>query len=691
MMTKSSSSNTYSFYTNIELPCVRRLSPRLATKSITSDYTNQSLHTEKIKMARRDSSKILDNLLHESHLTELKNLTIDKVNFIPHPPNEVKKRNSVETQTFNKSECNINNFIVNNTYLNPTDNLLDNDPDFQGKKLIGMYKDFLNHRYGQRLNHSSSYCENNKSLSSEDEFSISSLCSSDKEENDNLSISTDLSREFKPHVLNKLKGNFDFHKQLNNVLLTNTNLNSKFGSDEKLYTNSLPDLRKIDKVVFKKTNYVCKNKSESVSEPGAKRLYKFNPLPPIPVSNLPNTSVMYETLDHQKEKKENIFKDNHKSFKQIVQMISLIPKLTTCSVRNRKSDHHLSELTNYLPNKKLTVFVGTWNMKGTKFLPDSLDSFLLPPESEYLQDIYVIGSQEGTPFRREWQVRLQETFGPSHVLMQASNFGVLQMSIFVRRELVWFCSAVDQDTVATRVAHKIKTKGAIAMSFNIFGTSLLFITSHFASDTEKLTERINDYKKICSSIQLPWHNADTSVDTKNFTDHFDRVFWFGDFNFRLTKTRKVVDEIFNLCAGNQSLLINELLKYDQLLSLCKKGQIFHDFIEAPINFMPTYKFDDNTDNYDTSSKKRVPSWTDRIVYKSKPPSELVSVVYNSCSLIKVSDHKPVYAIFETTIEPFKDNFRVTGAQFDRDIYVEANMRRSAPSGNQENSNVCILL
>ena len=38
-------------------------------------------------------------------------------------------------------------------------------------------------------------------------------------------------------------------------------------------------------------------------------------------------------------------------------------------------------------------------------------------------------------------MRLQETFGPSHVLMQANNFGVLQMSIFVRRELVWFCSS----------------------------------------------------------------------------------------------------------------------------------------------------------------------------------------------------------------------------------------------------------
>ena len=42
--------------------------------------------------------------------------------------------------------------------------------------------------------------------------------------------------------------------------------------------------------------------------------------------------------------------------------------------------------------------------------------------------------------RKEWEIRLQETLGPTHVLMYSGNFGVLQLSIFVRRELVWFCS-----------------------------------------------------------------------------------------------------------------------------------------------------------------------------------------------------------------------------------------------------------
>lgn len=42
--------------------------------------------------------------------------------------------------------------------------------------------------------------------------------------------------------------------------------------------------------------------------------------------------------------------------------------------------------------------------------------------------------------RKEWEVRLQETLGPSHVLMYSCSFGLLHLAVFIRRELVWFCS-----------------------------------------------------------------------------------------------------------------------------------------------------------------------------------------------------------------------------------------------------------
>ena len=42
--------------------------------------------------------------------------------------------------------------------------------------------------------------------------------------------------------------------------------------------------------------------------------------------------------------------------------------------------------------------------------------------------------------RREWEIRLQETLGPHHVLFHSAAFGVLYLNIFIRRDLIWFCS-----------------------------------------------------------------------------------------------------------------------------------------------------------------------------------------------------------------------------------------------------------
>ena len=44
-------------------------------------------------------------------------------------------------------------------------------------------------------------------------------------------------------------------------------------------------------------------------------------------------------------------------------------------------------------------------------------------------------------------------------------------------------------------------------------------------------------------------------------------------------------------------------------------QVFVGFREGPIHFAPTYKYDAGTHDYDTSEKQRVPSWTDRILYR----------------------------------------------------------------------------
>ena len=92
------------------------------------------------------------------------------------------------------------------------------------------------------------------------------------------------------------------------------------------------------------------------------------------------------------------------------------------------------------------------------------------------------------------------------------------------------------------------------------------------------------------------------------------VVWLGDFNYRISLSN---EDVRRAVKGGQTL---SLLKYDQLCVLHSGGDVFSSFTEGDISFAPTYKYDIGTDRYDTSEKQRVPSWTDRILYKGESVS-----------------------------------------------------------------------
>ena len=53
-------------------------------------------------------------------------------------------------------------------------------------------------------------------------------------------------------------------------------------------------------------------------------------------------------------------------------------------------------------------------------------------------------------------------------------------------------------------------------------------------------------------------------------------------------------------------------------------QVFSGFNEGPTNFIPTYKYDLFSSDFDTSEKCRVPAWTDRVLWRRKPVSTTAS-------------------------------------------------------------------
>ena len=137
------------------------------------------------------------------------------------------------------------------------------------------------------------------------------------------------------------------------------------------------------------------------------------------------------------------------------------------------------------------------------------------------------------------------------------------------------------------------------------------------------------------------------------SDH-DIIFWCGDMNYRISQPNEQVRKAIN------ELSTVPLQEKDQLRCEMKLNTIFNDYYEPPIDFMPTYKFDLFTDNYDTSEKLRTPSWTDRILYRSKRPKVLdedqkeldtIKTIHYLCANnIKFSDHRPVSGLYSVVIK-----------------------------------------
>ena len=88
----------------------------------------------------------------------------------------------------------------------------------------------------------------------------------------------------------------------------------------------------------------------------------------------------------------------------------------------------------------------------------------------------------------------------------------------------------------------------------------------------------------------------------------------------------------------------DFLEEEELKNLKEKELFIYDVDEGEISFPPTYKYVKGTSFYNLS--KRVPSWTDRILFKKG--GKIRNILYDRVN-IHFSDHKPIIALFEIDI------------------------------------------
>lgn len=194
-------------------------------------------------------------------------------------------------------------------------------------------------------------------------------------------------------------------------------------------------------------------------------------------------------------------------------------------------------------------------------------------------------------------------------------------------------------------------KGALVTRFILDDSSLCFINCHLAAGQSHTSHRNNDIATILESESL-------AVETKRqirsslfvgggdgtqILDH-EICILNGDLNYRIDTIPR--DTVIKMIKQNE---LSKLLERDQIMVSRRRVSGFRlsPFTELPITFAPTYKYDVNSDEYDSSEKKRSPAWCDRILYRG--PGKIKQVEYRRHE-VRVSDHRPVSGVFKFRIK-----------------------------------------
>ncbi|KAK2804683.1 hypothetical protein FQN50_006522 [Emmonsiellopsis sp. PD_5] len=270
------------------------------------------------------------------------------------------------------------------------------------------------------------------------------------------------------------------------------------------------------------------------------------------------------------------------------------------------------------------------------------------------------------------------------------NAGMTAIMVFVREDVAEKIARVETAEVGVGT-QDMGHKGAAGarIGYQISGANedttidLTFVAAHIAPNEWAVERRNQDWKSISQRlvfskagnseiIQHPRHGEneeDVPLLQTELAEGGGRhdglyspvsyLFTAGDFNYRTSATRpgpkdhikfpRPTDDV------NSPHHYSRLLENDQLSHELQQERTLQNFSEAPIRFLPTYKFslrasrpvDDGPLGPWTWSKNRWPSWCDRILYRdasssTSTDSQRIEIHgYDALPLFETSDHRAV--------------------------------------------------
>ncbi|CAI2732473.1 unnamed protein product [Schistosoma spindalis] len=282
-----------------------------------------------------------------------------------------------------------------------------------------------------------------------------------------------------------------------------------------------------------------------------------------------------------------------------------------CRYTKPRNNILLNSTINHPKNRKISIFIGTWNVNGRNGSNLNLDDWLIPPEGQPPADMYVLGLQEldlrlkvitlnktsSSGPEDLWIQQLEEALGgllkppnsKCNVVCQNETESIKSFAahwfqytgggyIRIRRVrlagimMIVYISAklsihlrhdeISQHIVPTGVLNVMGNKGGVCLRLTIFNTSLCFVNCHLAAGKEKIDRRNQDFKEIVRKMSLLFPINPKRFPfpmKKSYFSVHDVIFVFGDLNYRITDLDS--DNVRRLIRQNNYV---SLLKNDEL-------------------------------------------------------------------------------------------------------------------------------